>query len=171
MRCAPRRQIPRISCYTKLWKAFSKIWYPFERLEQSIPNNRPFHGLWRHLGWGANTPKITVNVRDFGPLGPSFTPLQRGRFPHQRFILKDICTEIIFVKYKEEIQVITTANEFLRFHTNPSYQHHANYREIRSHMGRFIIRIYAGAPNEYNICSEKQKLPRIFYTLKKARNF
>ena len=123
------------------------------------------------LAGGANTPKITVNVWDFGPLGPAFTPLQRGRFPQQRFILKDICTEIIFVKYKEEIQVITTANEFLRFHTNPSYQHNANYNETRSHMGRFIIRIYAGAPNEYNICSEKQKLPRIFYTLKKTRNF
>ena len=122
-------------------------------------------------GGEANTPKITVNVWDFGPLGPAFTPLQRGRFPQQRFILKDICTEIIFVKYKEEIQVITTANEFLRFHTNASYQHHANYHEIRNHMGRFIIRIYAGAPNEYNICSEKQKLPRIFYILKKARNF
>ena len=27
-------------------------------------------------------------------------------------ILKDICTEIIFMKYKEEIQVITTVNEF-----------------------------------------------------------
>ena len=24
------------------------------------------------------------------------------------------------MKYKEEIQVITTVNEFLRFHTNPS---------------------------------------------------
>ena len=75
------------------------------------------------------------------------------------------------MKYKEEIQVITTANEFLRFHTNASYQRHANYHEIRNHMGRFIIRIYAGAPNEYNICSEKQKLPRIFFILKKARNF
>ena len=55
------------------------------------------------------------------------------------------------MKYKEEIQVITTVNEFLRFHTNPSNQHHANYHEIRSHMRRFrnrlIIRIYAGAPN------------------------
>ena len=48
------------------------------------------------------------------------------------------------MKYKEEIQVITTVNEFLRFHTNPSNQHHANYHEIRSHMRRFIhvIRIY-----------------------------
>ena len=26
-------------------------------------------GFWRHLGWGANTAKITVNVWDFGPLG------------------------------------------------------------------------------------------------------
>ena len=31
------------------------------------------------------------------------------------------------MKYKEEIQVITTVNEFLRFHTNPSNQHNANY--------------------------------------------
>ena len=42
------------------------------------------------------------------------------------------------MKYKEEIQVITTVNEFLKFHTNPSNQHHANYHEIRSHMRRFI---------------------------------
>ena len=40
--------------------------------------------------------------------------------------------------YKEEIQVITTVNEFLRFHTNLSNQHHANYHEIRSHMRRLI---------------------------------
>ena len=46
------------------------------------------------------------------------------------------------MKYKEEIQVITTVNEFLIFRTNPSNQHYANYREIRSHMRRFIIRIY-----------------------------
>ena len=32
----------------------------------------------------------------------------------------------------------------------------------------------AGAPNDcflWNICSEKQKLPRIFYSLRKAKNF
>ena len=105
--------------------------------------NRPFHGLWRLLGWGgANTTKITVNAWNFGPLGSAITPLQRGRFPQQRCILKDICTEIIFMKYKEEIQVMTTVNEFLRFHTNPSNQHYANYHEIRSHMRRFIIQIY-----------------------------
>ena len=46
------------------------------------------------------------------------------------------------MKYKEEIQVITTVNEFLRFHTNLSNQHYVNYHEIRSHMRRFIIRIY-----------------------------
>ena len=46
------------------------------------------------------------------------------------------------MKYKEEIQVMTTVNEFLRFHTNPSNQHYANYDEIGSHMRRFIIRIY-----------------------------
>ena len=46
------------------------------------------------------------------------------------------------MKYKEEIEVIMTVNEFLRFHTNPSNQHYANYHEIRSHMRRFTIRIY-----------------------------
>ena len=46
------------------------------------------------------------------------------------------------MKYKEEIQVITTVNEFLRFHTNRSNQHNANYHEIRSHMWRFIIGVY-----------------------------
>ena len=50
-------------------------------------------------------------------------PLQRGRFPQRKCILKDIYTEIIFMKYKEENQVITTINEFLRFVTNPSNQH------------------------------------------------
>ena len=119
MHCAPRRQIPRISCYTKLpivvkgffkdfnerfgirsngsgypfeknchlferpclsvrkrnvipsndsGYPFQKNCHPFERLELSIPNNRPFHGLLRHLGWGANTAKITVSVW-LGPLG------------------------------------------------------------------------------------------------------
>ena len=52
------------------------------------------------------------------------------------------------MKYKEENQVITTVNEFLIFHTNPSNQHDANYHEIRSNTRRFIIRIYAGAPND-----------------------
>ena len=46
------------------------------------------------------------------------------------------------MKYKEEIRVITDENEFLIFHTNPSNQLYANYHEIRSHMRRFIIRIY-----------------------------
>ena len=46
-------------------------------------------------------------------------PLQRGGFPQWKSTLEDICTEIIFMKYKEEIQVITTVNEFLRFYTNP----------------------------------------------------
>ena len=105
-------------------------------------NNRSFHGLWRHLGWGANTAKITVNVWDFGPLGTAVTPLQRVGFPQRKCILKEICVEIIFMKYKGKIQVITTVNEFLKFHTNPSNQHYANYHEIRSHMRRFIIRIY-----------------------------
>ena len=59
-------------------------------------------------------------------LEPAITPLQRGGFPQQKCILKDIYTEIIFMKYKEEIQVITTVKEFLRFHTNPSNRHYAN---------------------------------------------
>ena len=53
------------------------------------------------------------------------------------------------MKYKEEILVIRTVNEFLRFHTNRSNQHYANYHEIRSYMGRFIIRIY-GRRNLYD---------------------
>ena len=47
-------------------------------------------------------------------LGTAITPPQRGGFPQQKCILKDIYTEIIFTKYKEEIQVLTTVNEFLR---------------------------------------------------------
>ena len=46
------------------------------------------------------------------------------------------------MKCKEEIQVITTVNNFLRFHTNPSNQYYEDYDKIRSHMRRFIIRIY-----------------------------
>ena len=69
--------------------------------------------------------------------GTAITSLQRGGFPQRKCILIDICTDIIFTKYKEEIQVITTINEFLRFHSNPSNQHYANYHEIRSHIGRF----------------------------------
>ena len=68
----------------------------------------------------------------------NITPLQWGGFPQRKCILKDICTEIIFMKYKEAIQVTTTVNEFLRFHN----QHFVNYHEIRSHKRRFIIRIY-----------------------------
>ena len=104
--------------------------------------NRPFHGLWRHLGWGANTAKITVNVWDFGPLGTAITLLQRGGFPQRKCILKDIYTEINFMLYKKEIRVITTVNEFLRFCTNPSNQHYANYHEIKRYIGKFKIRIY-----------------------------
>lgn len=50
------------------------------------------------------------------------TPLQRGSFPQRKYTLKDICTEIIFIKYKEEILAITTVNEFLRFQTKPIMQ-------------------------------------------------
>ena len=80
--------------------------------------NRPFHGLWRNLDWRTNTAKITVNLWDFGPLGTAITPLQRGGFPQPKYTLKDVHTEIIFMKYKEEIQVITTVKEFLRLHTS-----------------------------------------------------
>ena len=86
--------------------------------------------------------KIKVNVWDFGPLGTATMPLQRSGFPQRKCILKEIYTEIIFIKYKEEIQVIKIVNEFLRCHTNPSNQHYANYHGIRSHMRRFIIRIH-----------------------------
>ena len=44
--------------------------------------------------------------------------------------------------YKKEIRVITTVNQFLRFCTNPSNQHYANYHEIKRYIGKFIIRIY-----------------------------
>ena len=90
-------------------------------------------------GGGVNMAKITVNVWDFGPLGTTITLPQRGGFPQQKCILKDIYTEIIFIKYKEEIQVIMTVNKFLRFYTNPSNKHYANYHKIRSDMRRFTI--------------------------------
>ena len=100
-----------------------------------------YFSLKQSLCCGANTAKIIVNVWDFGPLGTAITPLQWGGFPQRKCLLKNIiCTGIIFVKYKEEIQVITTVNEFLRFHN----QHYARYHENRSQKRRFIIRIYAG---------------------------
>ena len=49
----------------------------------------------------------------YWPTWNPYNEAKRGGFPF--CILKDICTEIIFMKYKEEIQVITTVNEFLRF--------------------------------------------------------
>ena len=60
----------------------------------------------------------------------------------KRDSLKDIYTEIIFMKYKEQIQATTTINEFLRFHTNPSKTNTSNCRQIRRNMRRCIIRIY-----------------------------
>ena len=51
------------------------------------------------------------------------------------------------MKYKEGIQAIATVNEFLRFHTNSSNRHYANYNEITSHVRRFIIRIYGRLPS------------------------
>ena len=74
----------------------------------------------------------------FRPPWNRYYAATRGGFPQRKCILKDICTEITFVKYKEVIQFITTVKEFLRFHTNPSIQHYTNYHEIRSHMKRFI---------------------------------
>ena len=104
--------------------------------------NRPCHGFWRHLGWETNMAKITVNVSDFGPLGTATTPLQRGVSPQRKCILKDICIEIIFMKYIEVIQVVMTVNYFLRFHINPSIINiMPYYLGIRSHVRRFIIRI------------------------------
>ena len=44
----------------------------------------------------------------------------------------------------------------------------------RSFRGKYAASFSAGAPNDYflwNICSEKQKLIRIFYSLRKAKNF
>ena len=91
--------------------------------------------------------KIIVNVWNFGPLGAAITPLQWGGFPQRKCLLEVIiCTEIIFMKYEEEIQVITTVNEFLRFHN----QHYASYHENRSHKRRFIIRIYAARRTFFN---------------------
>ena len=57
-------------------------------------------------------------------------------------VLKDIYIDIMFMKYKEQIQATTIIKEFLRFHTYPSKIITANCREIRSNMRRFIIRIY-----------------------------
>ena len=73
-------------------------------------------------------------AQGFWPLGTAITSLQRGGFPRRKRISKDICTEINSIKYKEEIQVITTVNEFLRFRTNLSNQHYANYHAIRRYM-------------------------------------
>ena len=46
------------------------------------------------------------------------------------------------MKYKEVVQVLATVNEVLRFNRNFFNQRYAYYHEIRSHMRRFIIRIY-----------------------------
>ena len=108
-------------------------------LQLVIVTNRPFHGIWRHLELWANMAKIIVNVWNFGQLGTAIGPIQRGGFPWQKCICKDVCTEIIFMKYKEEIQVIKTGNKFLRFHLSPSNKYYANYHKIRSHVRRFII--------------------------------
>ena len=58
-------------------------------------------------GWvgETNTAKVTYSDCrwDFGPLGTAIKPLQRGGFPQRKCFLKEICTEINFVKCKEEI--------------------------------------------------------------------
>ena len=51
--------------------------------------------------------------RILAALGTAITPLQRGGFPPKKN--EGICTEIIFMKYKEEVQVTTTVNECLDF--------------------------------------------------------
>ena len=48
--------------------------------------------------WMSRSIMALVNVWDFGPLGTAITPLQRGGFPQRKCVLKDICTEIIFMK-------------------------------------------------------------------------
>ena len=73
-------------------------------------------------------------AQGFWPLGTAITSLQRGGFPRRKRISKDICTGINSIKYKEEIQVITTVNEFLRFRTNLSNQRYVNYHAIRRYM-------------------------------------
>ena len=93
---------------------------PVRRHTRKCTRNIPFHGLWCHLGWGANTEKLQW--------------------------MYGICTEIIFTKYNEEVQVLTIVNEFLRY-WNPSNQHYANYHDIRSLVRRFIIRIYGRRSN------------------------
>ena len=73
------------------------------------------------LGWGANTAKITVNVWDFGPLGTAITPLQRRGFPQRKCILKDICTVIILIKYKEKIQVTNGRKRIFKISYPPNH--------------------------------------------------
>ena len=107
-----------------------------------LPRNRPSHGFWRHLGWGANTPKYKVNEWDFGRLWAAVAPLKRDGFPKWKCLLKELYTEIIFMKHKEQIQATKTIHEFLRFHTNPCKIITVNCREIKSNMRRFIIWIY-----------------------------
>ena len=63
------------------------------------------------------------------------------------------------MKYKEEIQVITTVNKFLRFHTNPPNQHYTNYHEIGNHTRRYIIRIY-GHCTFFTVWSHELRPPR-----------
>ena len=54
-------------------------------------------------------------------------------------LLRDIYTEIILMKYIEQIQARMTISEILRFHTKSFKVIMANCREIRSNMRRFII--------------------------------
>ena len=75
------------------------------------------------------------------PTWNRYNSATKSNFTAKIYFLKDICTEIVFMKYKGEFQVRTTVNEFF-FHTNSSNQRYANYHEIRSHMRSFTIRIY-----------------------------
>lgn len=63
-----------------------------------------FHGFWRYLNWGANTDKITLNTRNS----------DRHRYKeadfHSECLLRDICTKIVLMKYKQ-IQTTTTVNK------------------------------------------------------------
>ena len=74
-------------------------------LQLVILTNRPFHGLWRHLEWWANAAKIIVNVWNFGPLG--YRATTKRWISWRKCTFEDICTEIIFMKYKEEISYKT----------------------------------------------------------------
>lgn len=63
-----------------------------------------------------------VTVCDFGRLGNRYKAATKRWISQRECLSKDICTEALFMKYKEQIQATTTINEFSRCHTNPSNQ-------------------------------------------------